>query len=338
MNATRGSIVHITTETVGSYLYERGVVSSPQVTATELTGGVSGRVLLVEAEGVRLVTKQAHARLTVATEWLASPRRAQTEAAAMSMLSALTPDSVPALIDSDAENCALTMTAAPPGFRAWKDVLLDQEMPAPEVVRTAGVLGDLVGRWHRRTWADASVAARFDDYDAFESLRISPFHRTILSRHADLATVINHCIEQLMTGRQCLVHGDLSPKNVLVGSGEPWVIDHEVAHFGAAVFDLAFLHCHLLLKAVHQPGSGQTYARAAATFLQAYAEHVDLVTTDDLPWQIACLLLARVDGKSPAGYLTAGEQTTVRRVARKILSTDSPTLEETWTLVTGSAR
>jgi len=44
------------------------------------------------------------------------------------------------------------------------------------------------------------------------------------------------------------VHGDVSPKNILVGPKGPVLLDAECAWFGEPAFDLAFCLNHLLLK------------------------------------------------------------------------------------------
>jgi hypothetical protein len=156
------------------------------------------------------------------------------------------------------------------------------------------------------------------DLEIFEQLRIEPFHRTVASRHPELAPRVNFAAEALVAvpGR-CLVHGDFSPKNVLVGAEGLWVIDFEVAHVGNPVFDLAFLLAHLILKSIHRPGSAAAYRDCAAQFLQFYEESAGeefMPSDESLSLHVGCLLLARVDGKSPAEYLTTPERKGAWRV------------------------
>ncbi|MEV4623288.1 aminoglycoside phosphotransferase family protein [Asanoa sp. NPDC049573] len=309
------------------HLRRRGVLTGGG-TATLLTGGVSGTVVLVYAGDRRLVVKQALDRLSVATEWLAKPERLLTEAAALALLHGITPAHTPAPVDVDPVDLVLTMTAAPAGWQPWKSVLLDEP---PSGARFAGValsLGRIVSAWHRQTSGVPEIAERFADYEALEQLRVAPFHRVVRDRHPALATAIDACVTDLTTARECLVHGDFSPKNVLVGPDGPvWVLDFEVAHVGAAVFDLAFLQCHLLLKAAHRPAAAASLRAAASAFLTGYGP----VTSPRLGWHTACLLLARVDGKSPATYLTPAERDRVRSLAADALAAPvSPAIEELW--------
>jgi vanillate/3-O-methylgallate O-demethylase len=131
-----------------------------------------------------------------------------------------------------------------------------------------------------------------------------------------------------------LVHGDLSPKNVLLGPSRTWIIDWEVAHFGDPVFDLGFLLTHLLCKSLYRPGSAAGYRAAASGFLQHYRAATEILAA---PWdeeylvaQTACLLLARIDGKSPASYLDESARDRGRDIARSALILSYASLDELW--------
>jgi 5-methylthioribose kinase len=95
-----------------------------------------------------------------------------------------------------------------------------------------------------------------------------------------------------------------------------------VAHVGDPTFDLAYLLCHLVLKAVHRPGCAASYRDTARRFLGAYGAPA----SGELSANVACLLLARVDGKSPADYLDPDEQKEVRELGRAML-VDPETLD-----------
>jgi 5-methylthioribose kinase len=308
-----------------------------QVTA--MVGGVSGSVLLVESDRIRLVVKQALDQLLVDDTWFAKVERALTEAAALSVLHALSGRYVPELIDSDEVQCALVMTAAPANWQPWKSDLLTEDIDQAGACATGRTLGSVLGTWHRATTGDDAMAERFDDYEAFEQLRVHPFHRTILTRHPPLASAIEACIADLTQRRECLVHGDFSPKNILVDPRDRerlWVLDFEVAHFGAAVFDLAFLHCHLLLKAVHRPRYASVLRQTAAAFQNVYTAEVGIAAaeraTRRLGWHTASLLLARVDGTSPAGYLSDPDRNRVRDLATTVLNTPDRPIIDIWAL------
>lgn len=335
------SAASITIDSVIGYLTQRGIEMGENCQVTAMVGGVSGTVLLVESDRMRIVVKQALDQLLVDDPWFAKPERALTEAAALSALHALTDHYVPELIDFDEVQCALVMTAAPANWQPWKSDLLTEDIDLADTCATGRTLGSVLGTWHRATAGDEATALRFDDYEAFEQLRVHPFHRTILTRHPPLAGAIEACIADLTQRRECLVHGDFSPKNILVDPQLPeqlWVLDLEVAHYGAAVFDLAFLYCHLLLKAVHRPRYATALSQAAAAFLTAYTAEVGSPAAEQatrrLGWHTACLLLARVDGTSLAGYLTDPDRKRVRDLATAVLDTPDRPIADIWALAT----
>jgi 5-methylthioribose kinase len=327
----------ITPENVPDYLMLRGVDVGVVRDVVELAGGVSGVVLRVHGSDRDVVVKQALERLRVADPWFAAPERAQTEARAMAVYEAITPEAVPALLDSDADEFTLTMTAAPESWPTWKAQLMVPQPDLEAAVRVGARLGRVLGRWHEATHGDADLARQFGDIDTFEVLRVDPFHRTVAAKHPEVAAAIEACIDDLLHRQDCLVHGDFSPKNVLVDPADPerlWVLDFEVARVGAAVFDLAFLHAHLLLKAAHQGRTSLGLHRVAAAVQTAYSSTAGSDLADAvaprLAWHIGCLLLARVDGVSLAGYLTEPERARVRALALDVLRDDEQTLASIW--------
>jgi 5-methylthioribose kinase len=321
----------LTPDTVEAWLARRGLIGArSSIEVTELEWGVSNVVLAVRADGLHAVVKQALPRLRVEDEWLAKRERTLTEAEALRLAARIAPGSVPAVLDVDEEACAMAIAHAPDGWRNWKELLLGGEA-APAV---ASRLGELLRAWQAGTLRDDTVARRFGDFEAFDQLRVDPYHRTVMRRWPSLARTVGGYADELLATHVCLVHGDFSPKNVLVGPDGLWVLDFEVAHYGDPVFDPAFMLNHLMLKAIHRPADAAAYRACAAAFAAGYE--------DGLPWElrpdppaltghIGCLMLARVDGKSPAEYLTEPERLLARVLATR-LATDPPaTLDAAWT-------
>ena len=103
---------------------------------------------------------------------------------------------------------------------------------------SASRLGDTLGSGTARP-STTSRRERFADYEAFDQLRVEPFYRTVSGVARSWRRPSRPLTTRMEATHVCLVHGDYSPKNVLVGDGL-WVIDFEVAHFGDPAFDLAF--------------------------------------------------------------------------------------------------
>lgn len=301
--------------TVLAYLADRGVLNGRPATATTLTGGVSNVVLLVETPERRVVLKQALPRLRVADEWYADPARTEAEAAALRVTNELTPGRVPGVIDSDPERHTLTIEAAPPGWTTWKDELM-AGVTRPEVGRW---LGEVLARWHTAT-VDAALPPELDGLEAFEQLRLRPYFDVAAGRRPHLAQPLTHYRAALRERRLCLVSGDFSPKNVLVGPDDGWAIDLEVAHRGDPAFDVAFLLHHLALKTVHLPTHRAGIQAGAEAFLHGYGTAPGVDDPGHLAGLVGCLMLARVVGASPAGYLTDAEAARVESIATRVIT------------------
>lgn len=312
--------------TVGPYLQSRGILGDGPIEAEPLGGGVSNVVIAVSDGHRRVVVKQALAKLRVADDWYASPGRAMAEAEALDVVERLTPGLAPRVLDRDPGRHVLTIERAPAGWRDWKGVLFDGAAD-PEVAHR---LGHLLASWHCGTM-DLDLPASLQETGHFEQLRLSPYYRTVAAKAPELGERLRGLAQQLSVRRTCLVHGDFSPKNVLVGDQGLWVIDLEVAHRGDPAFDVAFMLCHLVLKSVHLSAKRGEIDMCAAAFVDAYESRAGSRLgrpAEDVFSHVACLLLARVKGKSPAEYLVPVEQAQVWRLGVKMLSTPPANLDE----------
>lgn len=264
---------------------------------------MSNLVLLVEADGLRCVVKQSLGRLRVAEEWLSRRDRIHRESAALRAVAAGLPaGSVPAVLFEDRENFVFGMEAAPAGAQPWKSALMAGEV-REELALAAG---RLLGAWISESAGRPEWCGEFGDLTVFGELRVDPYYRFTADRHPELRERFAALIEECLHRRVSLVHGDYSPKNLLVCGGGLMVIDWEVVHWGDPAFDAAFLTNHLLLKSVSVPRAREKLARAAEVFWSSLKARAG----PGLDWlepaamrHLGCLLLARVDGKSPAEYV-----------------------------------
>ena len=311
---------------VTAHLVARGLARAQTgLTVALLDGGVSNEVFAVTGPGVDVVVKRALGRLRVETEWLADTRRLQTEGRALRLAGELQPGSVPGVLDLDEQ--FLVIERAPHDWLEWRTRLL-AGVADPRIARA---LGETLGGWQVRTAAAPALVAGFADRTGFHQLRVNPFHRTVLRRHPELAGPIEATIGQMLDRQTCLVHGDYTPKNVLV-PGDPaaaaaaragpalWVLDWEVAHLGDEDFDPASMLTHLLIKTIHRPASAGDFRACARSFLDGLHGAVGRAGQAHLIAQIGCMLLARVDGKSPAKYLTPPQRDEVRELGRILLT------------------
>jgi aminoglycoside phosphotransferase (APT) family kinase protein len=331
MNATAGhpqTTELLQAEEVAGYLASRGLLRPgvPSTVAT-LGGGVSNAVFAIHSPGKDLVLKQALPRLRVADLWEADPARALREGLALRTLHALTPASVPDCLDMDEDRYVIVMPRAPTGWADWKSQLLAGHADAG----TAAHLGRLLATWHQAT--RTGVAGLLRDRTGFDQLRVDPYYRTVMARRPDLAAAVEEHLDRLLATQVCLVHGDFSPKNVMLGVDGLWVIDLEVAHYGDPAFDLAFLLSHLMLKSIRRPVDTSPYGACATAFAATYT---GLTGEACPPWEhvignVGCLLLARVVGKSPVEYLDEMQQAVACAIGEELILKPPADVPQLWT-------
>jgi 5-methylthioribose kinase len=288
-------LIELSRENAAGYLCER-VDDGPWI-ITELGGGVSNTVLLAETPGLRLVLKQALGKLRVEQDWFSDRRRILREARAMCAFSEWLPGGAPDLFFEDRDNLIIGMSAAPAEAMTWKSLLMSGDVRIETAARIGGMLGAFVrNSWRRPEWEE-----EFGDQTVFDQLRLDPYYRSTAARHPDLRAYFERLIEESRTRSASLVHGDWSPKNFLIAGDSVLAIDFEVIHFGDPAFDTGFLLNHLLLKSFYRPQWKARYAAAAQAFWAAYGDPggIEAATVRHL----GCLLLARIDGKSPAEYI-----------------------------------
>lgn len=306
------------------YLRDTGRVQSNETPRlTLLKGGVSNRTVLVErAGGEAWVLKQALPKLRVKEDWFSDPARIHREAQGLVWLSRLAPPgTITPLVFEDAAHHLLAMQAVPQPHANWKTQLLAGRLEPDHVIQ----FGRLLGEFHQQSRRQPTeVAPVFEDRSFFESLRLEPYYRFAATRNPEAADFLLRLIDDTLATRLALVHGDYSPKNILVHQGRLVLLDHEVIHFGDPAFDLGFSLTHLLSKAHHLPAHREEFLRAAGSYWETYRQTADDVAR--LPGlearavrhTLGCLL-ARVDGRSPLEYLTEAERNRQRQIVLSLL-------------------
>jgi aminoglycoside phosphotransferase (APT) family kinase protein len=288
---------------------------------TPLTGGVSSDILLIEAGGRRFCVKRALPRLKVAALWEAPVERNAAEAAWMRAVQRWLPRASARVLGEDPKAGWFAMEyLAPEDHRLWKTELL-AGIVEPGF---AAAVGRDLGLIHARSAADPSIPAAFANDATFEAIRIEPYLRATARAHPGLASRFDEIAQTTLTTKRALVHGDVSPKNILRGREGPVFLDAECAWFGDPAFDLSFCLNHLLLKGAREGADRRLYCAAFSALAEAYLAGVDWESADSLEARAAALLpalfLARIDGKSPVEYLTReSEREAVRRMAAPLI-------------------
>jgi 5-methylthioribose kinase len=305
--------------TVGEYLTTAGVIpAGAQVSAEDLEWGVSNVVLKVSWDDQMVVLKQSMPKLRVAADWPFDRRRTLVERDCLLLLGNLVPGAVPDVIFCDEDRFALVISCVPPGGTLWKADLMAERVDET----AAGRAGVLLGRIHRLSASGHRGRERFADQTVMIQGRTDPYHMTVAGKYPALAPAIEREVARMLARQVALTLGDYSPKNLFVYPDGVMAIDFEVAHWGDPAFDVAFCLTHLILKAIHFAPRSGPYLASAARFWDDYrAEGAGLTQPADVVAELGCLLLARIDGKSPVEYITdESTRDVVRELAAHLIT------------------
>ncbi len=287
-----------------------------------LSGGVSGDVYEVRTDKRAYCVKRALAKLRVAADWRAPAERSHAEVAWMQLVAGIDPRWVPEILGEDRARHLFVMTYFPAEtFPVWKSQLAAGEIDAGFAAR----VGEAVARIHAATAGREDIARAFANGEQFRALRVEAYLLHTAAKHPDVAETIRDAAKNVRTARIALMHGDVSPKNILRGPQGPVFLDAETCCYGDPAFDLAFCLNHLLLKALWHPEHAPAYAVAFTALKAAYFAKADWEKHGGLERRTATLLaaflLARIDGKSPVEYITAdGDKAFVRATAKAFLN------------------
>jgi 5-methylthioribose kinase len=303
-------------------LRRAGLVGSPAETRFEaLSGGVSSDIWKVITPARTFCVKRALSKLRVAADWSAPVERNRYEVAWIRIAHGIVPGAVPEILYHDDGEMLCAMSYLDPAdHRLWKNELRDGR--ADPVV--AAEVGNRLGRIHAATANDPKLAAVFPRHDIFHAIRLEPYLEATAAAHPDLREALFGLSRRTGEIRSVMVHGDISPKNILLGPAGPVFLDAECACIGDPAFDIAFCLNHMLLKCLWNPGAREGFHACFEAMAGAYLAEVTWEPVDVIEARAASLLpglfLARVDGKSPAEYIRSDvDRDHIRRCARALL-------------------
>ena len=288
-----------------------------------LSGGVSSDIWRIDLAESTVCVKRALPRLRVAQVWEAPVERNRYEYEWFRAAARAAPAAVPKVL-AQADGFLAMEYLDPARHPVWKD-LLRQGKAEPSF---AAQVGAALGAIHAATAGSAEARGIFATDQIFYAIRLEPYLVATAARHPDLRAALEGLVERTKNTRACLVHGDVSPKNILAGPRGPVFLDAECAWYGDPAFDLAFCLNHLLLKCLWVPQSAPGFLSCFAALFASYRERISWEKPEALESRAASLLpgllLARVDGKSPVEYLTQETQKAVVRAAARPLIARPP--------------
>ncbi|MDX1640430.1 MAG: aminoglycoside phosphotransferase family protein [Balneolaceae bacterium] len=306
-------------ETVFSILKKEKLITGSSPEFKPLKGGVSSEIFLVTDGNNRCVVKQALPKLKVDDDWFADISRNENEQEFLKFLQTIRLGSVPKLLYRDKNHHFFVMEYLDEKFQNWKKEMLDGVFNPHTAKRAAELLAEI----HLKSWEKEEIKRRFQKSENFYSLRTEPYLVTTGKRHPELKDQFFEEAERLKNHQQAIVHGDFSPKNIMVKKDRIVLLDHEVAWFGDPAFDVAFFINHLYLKMLVHFKKSAEIQDLTNIIWTAYFERLGNQKLQQMEPRIIRLLLllmlARIDGKSPVEYLEKDQKEFVRSFVKKHL-------------------
>jgi aminoglycoside phosphotransferase (APT) family kinase protein len=287
-----------------------------------LEGGVASDIFKVRLEDRVFVVKRALSKLRVAADWQAPVERNGFEYGWLETAGAILPGCVPKLLGLDRKAGLFAMEFLDPiAYPVWKNKLRE----GCADLTFAAQVGTALARLHARTAGDRDLARRFATDAIFQQIRVAPYLGASAANNPCVAEQLHALATRTLATRRALIHGDVSPKNILCGAAGPIFLDAECAWYGDPVFDVAFCLNHLLLKCLWNRPAALRYLACFAALAESYLRIVQAEPRDEIEGRIATLLpalmLARIDGKSPVEYLTTtGDRAAIRQAAIGLLT------------------
>ena len=235
------------------FLERAGLIAPGETPRFEsLPGGVSSDIWVVRTPSQTFCVKRALPQLRVAAEWRADVARNTAEVEWLTQVAKGNPDLVPKVLASDRGLAMFAMEYLPPGdYELWKTRLARGVVH----VETAALVGRALAAIHRTFAASQTAPRQFANDAAFLALRLEPYLLATARVHSDVGPALEGLADRTARTKLTVVHGDISPKNILLGERGPVFLDAECAWFGDPAFDLAFCLNHLVLKTLWVPAA-----------------------------------------------------------------------------------
>lgn len=306
-------------EKITNLLRQENLVYGSEITFKHLKGGVSSDIVLVSDGENSVVVKQALAKLNVEDDWYADISRNENEQIFMKFLNKIKPGATPKLLYSNSEDSFFVMEFLDEEFQNWKKRMLKGKFDPQVAEKSAKLLATI----HQKSWKNEDLKQVFDKAKNFYELRTEPYLVTTGKRHPDLKDFFFDEVERLKSHQEAIVHGDFSPKNIMVKNDRLVLLDHEVAWFGDPAFDLAFFMNHLYLKMLYhfkKTCEIEDLTKIAwTTYFDQMGEKIFLQMEERTIRLLLMMMLARIDGKSPVEYLESDQHEFVRSFVKKHL-------------------
>ena len=317
-------------KTLSGYLQRKKLLArGTSIRVQTLGDGSKNRVFYVSSPSQSWIIKQAHPRVQTKERYYLDRKRIFTEVNCIEVLRQfLPPEIVPEPIIEDRTDYISITTAPPKNALLWESELANGKID----LQIASQCGELLATVHNETKDQPQIKTLFKETKAFEQLRIEPHHDHVVKSFPDLRKPIAAQTKRLKKEGQCLILGDLRPRNVWINGGQLYLVDFATAHYGHPSFDLGFYAADMCVKAMQNSIQKAAYLEAINVFWNGYlglssskkSEEIEKPAVRDL----GCMLLAATDGRNPVHFEDPHVTDLARRIAMSLLFTELSSIEE----------
>jgi 5-methylthioribose kinase len=196
----------------------------------------------------------------------------------------------------------------PKKYPLWKNELFNLKLDNKFAKNFAIKLANI----HNITFNNKTIANNFNTSELFEDLRINPYIRSTAILHNDVSEELLSIADNLYNTNLALVHGDISPKNILINNSQPIFLDAECAWYGDPAFDISFCLNHIILKSLVLESIQKELISYFNIISHNYLRNIMSNDLEKYEKRIIALLsalmLSRIDGKSPVEYITSDKK------------------------------
>lgn len=304
-------------------------INDDPVVIEKLEGGVSSIILKVLSASKTYCIKQALPVLKVAKVWHAPVERIYSEINWLKAVAQILPGMVPEVLGVDRLTNSFIMPFFPPEhYSNWKTELFSEKAD----ISFAASVGKSLAQIHSATANSENIRNTFDNDDIFYALRLEPYFIECANIYPGIADHLKALVARTQSLKISLIHGDISPKNILAGPNGPVFLDAECAVYGDPAFDVAFCLHHILFKSIVKPDSTFELLEAFDALSASYLSGVTWESREPVEMRIAgllpALMLARISGKSPLDYLDSNTRQISLGIAMQLINSPAIQLRE----------
>ena len=270
----------------------------------ELKGGVSSDVYKVKTSENTYCVKRSVPKLRVKKEWYADTKRLKYEFFWLSHCKKIIPNRIPYVYNFIQKKDYLILEYFNnKKFDTLKSHLLNKKIEKKIIIKISKDLFKI----HKESSTNTIKKKFINNSKNFYDLRLDAYFNELARVYPKLKKKVKNVLISYEKNSSTLVHGDFSPKNILVSDNKIKYIDAETSNFGDPAFDVVFFSNHLLIKSIFIPSKKKEFINCYKKFFYTY---LSSLKKSDKPnffnrcaIMIPLMLLARIDGKSPVEYI-----------------------------------